>query len=484
MGVRRGVRISDSESTKAVLLKVSEPEIVEVALTRVKEIIEQRAHRSTSPKKARPLRPHQEAVLAAWRAQRNSGIVVFATGGGKTLTGLAAANEWLEAGRPVLIGVPSTLLLEQWLREIRVELPDVPVLMAGGGNPRRAWEENLRLYTQDDEQLGPRIVLTTYDTAVTPDFIDRLVSGPHLMVLADEVHRVGAPDRRAFLTLESGACMGLSATPERYGDPEGTEAIFGYFGQRLSPEFGIQEAIAARQLVPYDYDFVTTTLTDEEREIWDDLSGKMAQEIARNEGKVTDRFLRLARERSRTLKSAARKAGEARRVLDLRQKPGDRWLVYCESRAHLREVRDAVETPGRRVLEYHSGNSHLSKEIFQCFEEGGVLLAIRCLDEGVDLPFVNKALILASTTNPREYIQRRGRVLRTDDDKYSAEIVDMLVVDDDGIPLVVSEARRALEFAKNAANRAGQVRLEILLAKAARDSGWKRDDLPLETEGE
>jgi superfamily II DNA or RNA helicase len=484
LGVRRGVRVSDSDSTHAVLLQVASPETVEVSLERVRELITHRTQRTRSSGSARHLRAHQLSVLQAWRDCGGSGIVVFATGGGKTLTGLAAAGEWIAEGRSALIAVPSTLLLDQWIREIHSELPDTPILAAGAGNPRRVWEENLRLFTRDDTSLGPRIVLSTYDTAVTPDFMRLIDDGPHLMVLADEVHRAGAPNRRTFLNLESGARMGLSATPERYGDPEGTRAVFDYFGERLQPEFGIRDAISAGQLVPYDYDFVTTTLTEDEQVLWDDLSARMARELARNDGEMSEFFRRLARDRSRVLKAAANKAHEAKRVLDERQKPGDRWLVYCESRAHLSAVREIIETLERRVLEYHSGNAHLAREIFACFEQGGVLLAIKCLDEGIDLPFINRALILASTTNPREYIQRRGRVLRTFEDKYSAEVIDMVVVDDDGLPLSTAEVARAVEFADNAANVAGKARLELLLGGAMSQNSWRRDSTPLEVDGE
>lgn len=484
-GARRGVRVSDTASTRGVLLKVSQPDVIEVAIDRVREIVRDRASATpTGSNQPRQLRTHQQQVIESWEQANRRGIVVFATGGGKTLTGLAAARKWASEGRPVLIGVPSVLLLEQWADEIQSELPNVPVLLAGGGHSRSTWERNLGLYTRNDPSLGGRVVLTTYDTAVTDDFLALANQGPHLMVLADEVHRTGAPDKRKFLTFEAGARMGLSATPERYGDGDGTEAIFDYFGGRLEPEFGIREAIDAGQLVPYDYDFVTTTLTEDEQAEWDALSAQMAQEMARNDGAMTDWFRRLALKRSRIMKAATNKASIARQVLDDRQRPGDNWLVYCESRAHLRAVRQLIETPSRRVLEYHSENSHLAKEIFECFESGGVLLAIKCLDEGVDLPFVNKALILASTTNPREYIQRRGRVLRRAPGKYSAEVIDVVVVDEHGLPLVTSEATRAVEFADNASNRAGRVRLEVLLQRALNVDAWRRDDVPLESEGE
>ena len=109
------------------------------------------------------------------------------------------------------------------------------------------------------------------------------------------------------------------------------------------------------------------------------------------------------------------------------------------------------------------GDASRTLEFFT--REGGVMLAIKWLDEGVDIPEINKALILASTTNPREYIQRRGRVLRARDGKYSADIYDVLVLDTNGILLSSGEAERAIEFAEEAQNSATKIELRILLDK-------------------
>jgi superfamily II DNA or RNA helicase len=95
--------------------------------------------------------------------------------------------------------------------------------------------------------------------------------------------------------------------------------------------------------------------------------------------------------------------------------------------------------------------------------EGGIMLAIKCLDEGVDIPQINKAIILASSSNPREYIQRRGRVLRKTENKYEAKIWDILVTKQDGKLISVSEAIRALEFAKTSTSMVSGILLEQLI---------------------
>ena len=116
VGVRRGVRVCEADASAAILREVNSPEPLDIALDKVREIVQKRRAGIGRPTK-RPLKPHQEQVLASWRGAGRRGVVVFATGGGKTLTGLAAVREWAEGGRPAVVGVPSKLLHSQWLAE-------------------------------------------------------------------------------------------------------------------------------------------------------------------------------------------------------------------------------------------------------------------------------------------------------------------------------------------------------------------------------
>ena len=156
--------------------------------------------------------------------------------------------------------------------------------------------------------------------------------------------------------------------------------------------------------------------------------------------------------------------------------PGDRWLVYCSDSEHLREVREDLEGLDLDLLEYHSQDSGNHEATLNYFtNRGGVLLAIKCLDEGIDIPLINRALILASSTNPREYVQRRGRVLRRTPGKYSSRIFDVLVVGDDGRAITPSEVVRAMEFAGDARNVGASIYLESLLAPGAVAAGRPLD---------
>ncbi len=460
----RGVEVSPATAAEAVVREAFPPEDLATALERVRNAhgAGARTTSGTSHHK-RTLRPHQRDVLASWESSRNRGIIAFATGGGKTLAALEAIRRWTVTGRPALVLVPSRLLHGQWRREIASEIPDALVVTAGAGSPRVSWERTLAAATSVDPEEDRRIILATYQTAAKPAFLRRVRCGEHLLVVADEVHRIGARDTRSLLSLQAGGRLGLSATPERFGDPEGTQAIVEYFGETLEPQFGIREAIAAKQLVPYDYFLDTIPLDDTEMADWERLTRDIAREVARADGKLTESALYLLRRRARILKSASAKAPHAARLLAENFRPNDRWLVYCESRDHLRQVRSAIEHLDFPILEYHSGNQDVGTEVLSHFARGGVLLAIKCLDEGIDLPYINRALILASSANPREYIQRRGRVLRRAENKTFAQVFDVAVVGPDDRLLSVAEARRAEEFARDAENLAGLHRVQALL---------------------
>jgi superfamily II DNA or RNA helicase len=101
--------------------------------------------------------------------------------------------------------------------------------------------------------------------------------------------------------------------------------------------------------------------------------------------------------------------------------------------------------------------------------QGGILLAIKCLDEGIDIPAATHALILASSQNPREYIQRRGRVLRSNKQsgKFKADIFDVLTLDESDIPVMVNELVRMESFAEDADNPMIKIALEEIHSRIA-----------------
>lgn len=433
--------------------------------------------------KARSPLPHQASALDAWANHGHRGVFKHATGSGKTFTAILAIRDQVLQNRPTLVLVPSRLLLEQWAEELRQEIPKATLLLAGGGHSKWKSANRLEGMTGPSEALGGRIVLATMATAASDGFRLRVAQGPHLLIVADEVHQVGSPENSKVLTLDTGHRLGLSATPERYGDPAGTSQILTYFGGIIPPPITLMDAVRAGRLVPYEYYPHPINLTAAEADEWRSISREITLEVARQKkdqnGRkpLTERAKMLLIRRARIAKKASLKVNLARTIVRDHYQPGEHWLVYCEDAGQLASVMAALRADGLSPTEYHSsmaGDRDATMAWFRTF--GGVLVSIRCLDEGVDIPSVSHALILASSQNPRQFIQRRGRVLRSAPGKMIAVVHDAIVVpvhlDDEPeqAALLQSELSRAIEFANTALNKMAAAELRTIAAELGFDT--------------
>lgn len=448
--------------------RLANPEGIEHAQRRVQEAVGRHASEAAQGRPA--LRAHQREVLADWAAGGHRGIVEHATGSGKTITAMAAIDQAVGAGEAVIVAVPA-VLIDQWRRELvryfgtRIRLLEV----ASGHGEWRAGAA-LRNFLVPGT---PNVVVASIDTAVTIDFTQRLAGLHPLLLIIDEVHRVGSPERRRLLgEVDADWRLGLSATWEREGDPVGTAAILSYFERVLEPVYTLQDALRDGHLSPYRYIIHTLSLTPHERAEWAQQSAAIGRAIAASRGDITDGIRQMLIRRARIIKKAEGKIPLAVTVLQAELREGDAWLVYCDDTDQLRELRRQLLAVGIRALEYHRQVMGAEEESLAEFERtGGVMLAIRCLDEGVDIPRIDHALILASATTRREFIQRRGRVLRKADRKYMAEIHDLLTDaagfdDPSTVGYLRTEVARAREFASSARD---SVAARILLDR------WERD---------
>jgi superfamily II DNA or RNA helicase len=414
---------------------------------------------------------HQCQVLEDWEAQGHRGIVNFATGAGKTLTAIEGVKRWTNEGGAAVILVPGRDLHAQWIREIESELGEVQILPAGGGSSKSDWMQLLPIFTAPGNSARlRRVVVATNATFASDDFQRRLKSGSHLLLVADEMHRAGS--KKVLPALEQTACgatLGLSATFRRQFDEEATDRLIDFFGPVLSPVIGLAEALLLGLLVPYDYRLHEVTLDDDEQEEYDQLTKRIGQLIGQGEavGDPEGPLQMLLIKRARVLKQARHKVPMAVDILTSEYQPGDRWLVYCDDVAQLHAVIDGCLEAGLPTLAFYSGMpSDRDTVIRSLAEYGGIVVAIRCLDEGIDIPVTDHALILASSSVEREYIQRRGRVLRRApaSGKVSAEVHDLMLVDPIGGALTKSEALRALEFVRLARNPAARDRLKVIVS--------------------
>lgn len=430
----------------------------------------------------KPITPHyyQIQAIKEWNTHNRVGMISMATGMGKTYTALFAVSDILEKGNLVLITVPSSLLLEQWYSAVSKFYSDVPILLAGGGNN---WKKNSdkRMFVSDINK--PRIIIATMQTASTDDFIVFVNQAKRLTIIADEAHRLGSNVFRKILeNISYESILGLSATPERLFDKTGNEVIQKSFGSKLVFDLPIWGTVKLKAndineipilgnfLSRYNYYVETVDLNLDEKDEWERLTKQISILISRNPKLISDDSLlgdseeleQLFIKRSRILKKAQGKIAIASRVIEEKYEQNNRWIIYCEDEDQMNAVAGSISEKNKDiiVLKYHSKMNEKEKQSTLLYFERhpSIIVSINCLDEGIDIPVVDGALILASSINPRQYVQRRGRVLRKAEGKRVATIIDTLVLPDpisfekSPLPIVRGEISRAWNFAKNAEN--------------------------------
>jgi superfamily II DNA or RNA helicase len=425
-------------------------------------------------------RLHQVRALSRWKENGYSGILAHATGSGKTYTGLLAIEDWVKNKGPVIILVPSELLLFQWLAEIQVyfgnEIPSV--MVSGAGSVYWMKPQVVEGFTQKDGTR--RITISTIQTASQFDFLNRIVCGNHLLIVWDEVHWAGAPTYSQILKLNAGGKLGLSATPKRYGDPEGTQKILDYFGGVVDT-FSLAEAIESGSLCRYNYYVHPVHLSDAEGEEWNKLTKDISRNFSRLKpaekamNNLPEYLKQILIKRARIVKKAHAKVELAAKILKTNFSLSTSWLVYCDDQEQMGNVAQAIRDQGLTCSEYFSEmNGDREATLGRLNSLGGIVVAIKCLDEGVNIPSLTSALILASSKNPREYIQRRGRILRFSPGKHFAEIHDALVIppaienaeEPMGANLIKTELARAIRFSQSASNRNSLYELFAIADKA------------------
>jgi DNA phosphorothioation system restriction enzyme len=430
------------------------------------------------------LRAYQQQAIANWFANQGRGTLKMATGSGKTITALAIATALYEKIQlqALIVVCPYRHLVSQWARECQ-KFGLEPVLAF---ESLRSWQSHLsrQLYNVQAGSQPFLTVLTTNTTLISPGFQSQLPYFPdRSLIIGDEAHNLGSPQLEKQLPRNIGLRLALSATPERYFDDEGTRSLLNYFGEVLQPEFTLADALRAGALVHYTYYPILVELTERETKRYAELSAKIARALVLGDEDETHPALSaLSMQRSKLVSNAANKLEALRSLMQSRLQTSH-TLFYCgdgtieaETPDTTRQV-DAVAKLlgaelGYRIATYTAEDSLDDREdLRQWFETGELqgLVAIRCLDEGVDIPATQTAVMLASSTNPRQFIQRRGRVLRPHPHKQRATLFDMMVLPPDlgratrsvERNLLRKELRRFLEFA-DLADNAGEARSKLL----------------------
>ncbi|MBX9253363.1 DNA phosphorothioation system restriction enzyme [Desmonostoc muscorum CCALA 125] len=440
------------------------------------------------------LRQYQQEAIASWFANNGRGTLKMATGSGKTITALAIACElYQQINLQVLLVVcPYRHLVTQWARECE-KFNLQPILAFEN---LRTWQSQLsgQIYNLRSGSQRFITVITTNSTLIGDGFQSQLKYFPaKTLIIGDEAHNLGAPKLEESLPRRVGLRLALSATPERYFDDFGTQSLFDYFGPVLQPEFTLRDAIAQGALVHYLYYPVLVELTEAESIAYLKLTKRIGRSLLYRERECRDVTCNVSTEDNEDLKpllmqrarliGAAENKLNALRDLMATRRETTHTLFYCSDgsqdagqRSSLRQLKAVAKILGvdlgYKVSTYTAQTSLEEREILRRqFESGELqgLVAIRCLDEGVDIPAIQTAVILSSSGNPRQFIQRRGRVLRPHPAKERATIFDMIVLPPDldretievERNLLKKELRRFVEFA-DLADNAGVARMKLL----------------------
>ena len=414
---------------------------------------------------------HQGQAVNAWCEAGYQGVLEMATGSGKTIAAMICAHRLYEEHNPLLIVVaaPYIPLIQQWCDEISPFGLKAVNLTESHGARGRARELNkikrqLRAGRSDVET-----VVVSHKTFCNSDFKAEIEKfNCTTLLIADEVHNLGSEGFITDLPSFFDYRLGLSATPIRQYDEQGTEIIFSFFGPVVF-QFTLEEAIG-RCLVEYDYYVHPVELTQDEMDRWYELTEKIKANVWRSEPEEPDEYLtKLLRDRRAILESAENKIAVLEAVLIHENFRSLRHtLIYASDKApqQLDAINALLKAQGvlfHQLTYEETANREKTKQIIGSFQEGtlGILTAKRVLDEGVNIPQIQKAFILASTTVERQWIQRRGRLLRTcrEIGKTHSEIHDFIAlppnlanIDRDARTLIRSELLRVEEFASLARN--------------------------------
>lgn len=375
------------------------------------------------------LRDYQEEAIGLWFANDCLGLLEMATGTGKTITALAASVRLFEREQrlAVIILAPYQHLVDQWAAESS-KFGHHSILAYRG---QQYWRDLLaqRVYSYNQGNIPSLTTITTHATFTTDVFQETIsrLKGP-VLIIADEVHHLGSKTRRNCLPQQVPYRLALSATPDRWFDDVGTAALRSYFGSTVF-ELSLAQAIGI-SLTPYYYHPVLVELTEVEMGHYRALSTKIARLFAKGSDLDDEQLGSLLRRRSNLLNSATNKLARLSELVD-QQKQVKHTLFYCSPQ----QIDDVVQLLGwekRLLVHRFTAQEDIPTRLalLERFdkEELDALVAMRCLDEGVDVPSTRTAYILASSGNPREFIQRRGRVLRKYPGKEYAVLYDLIAV--------------------------------------------------------
>lgn len=398
---------------------------------------------------------YQEDAINSWLERDSKGIFDMATGTGKTFTALGAIEalgQKLNGNLAVFVVCPYKHLVGQWEEDI-VEWRGNPIICHSESEDKN-WQEHLIRSFKRFRQLGIPFICLTTNKSFAGDKIQFVIKEIHddmnVLFVVDEAHNFGASQLSNFLPINIKFRLGLSATIQRYLDERGTQKLFDYFGERCI-RYSLEEAIKdGKSLCPYEYYPIVTTLSKNELRIYEKLTKQVQECIIEEDGEVTltEAGKMLLYKRARLLAGAESKIQTLKNLL--KNHLDDRWmLIYCgatsrdDNEGETKQINEITKMLNNDLkITAHKFTAEESIQdrinIKKMFSDGlyQAITAIKCLDEGVNIPNIHIAFIMSSSRNPKEFIQRRGRLLRKSEGKEKAIIYDLII-----LPREISEIR-------------------------------------------
>lgn len=407
---------------------------------------------------------YQKNAAETW-LQQKQGILKFATGSGKTKTAIYSIRELYhqKSSLFVVVVVPDKTLSYQWA----IEFQDVgvkAVVCNSDNNWRTPVIENVNFFKQEINDLYA--VIATTDTFFGERFQSTINRLKDYVVIVDECHSI-TTDKYKNNMPKVQYRLGLSATPESDYDEIRTQATIEYFNGIIA-EYTLADAIKDKKLTPYNYYPIEVDLSEEEIEEYASFTRKIS--VLFNKDKPTPEEIALREnllfQRSRILYNAESKIDAVKQLLYDIPDVINHLIIYCGTSnlkdevglTQLQMVNQVLNDLNIPHAQYTGTENTYERMIgIQEFRRGtyNSLTAIKCLDEGVDIPEIENAIILSSSQSVREFVQRRGRLLRLSPNKVMANIYDLIIVSEDERleTATLSELKRALEYASIASNK-------------------------------
>lgn len=437
-------------------------------------VLEER--KSSKGKSPITLYDYQEQAINAWVENGYKGFYVMATGTGKTWTAIYSAKRLSEKNKClIVIAAPYKHLVKQWAEDVKAAFPDANLVLISSENPQ--WTSiSKQLVLSQKYNPEKQIILITTIKSFHSDKFNTVIamSEEDKLLIVDEAHRF--TQRSDELHKKYKYLLGLSATPINGKNNEAGIELVEFFGGQV---FGlpIEEALEKKFLVPYYYHPIFVSATEEEETKFAQISSKMAACYKNGVLVDVDSFVKYVRARLRVISMAEAKIDNIDGLLN-KISDKNHFVVYCgdgrlfdkdnDEIRHIQFVKEHLDKLGIKTSQFTaSEDMERRMELVDMFNKNEIasLVAIRCLDEGINIPSIKSALILSSNDDYREFVQRRGRILRKYKGKNSANIYDVVVLPSRATPkMAIIELRRYYEYAKLAINSKERIEeLEELL---------------------